>query len=40
MPDIADTASEVVLWRLAANRRALTEEMIDVILKLAAHENN
>jgi hypothetical protein len=30
--DVAEIPSEVMLWRLAANRSVVTEAMIDVIL--------
>jgi hypothetical protein len=40
MPEIADTPIEVALWRLAANRCAPTEAMIDMILKLTPDENS
>ena len=30
--DVAETPSEVMLWRLAVNRLAVTEAMIDVTL--------
>lgn len=38
--DVAETPSEVMLWRLAANRSAVTEAMVDVILEVACSENN
>jgi hypothetical protein len=38
--DVAEIPSEVMLWRLAANRFAATEAMIDVILEAAFRENN
>jgi hypothetical protein len=38
--DVAETPSEVMLWRLAANRFTVTEAMIDVMLEAACSENN
>jgi hypothetical protein len=38
--DVADIPSEVVLLRLAANRFAVTEAMIDMILEVACSENS
>lgn len=38
--DVAETPSEVMLWRLAVNRLAVTKAMIDVTLQVACSENN